>query len=180
MWLRCSAGVVILTTTLLATMAVADPVQLSLPALVHHDVSPPFSDIPASAVPRPRKVHDNPDDEGYSAALKSVPTDPTVQLSVGPLVATTQPLVFAGLGFQFPAFPAYETSSAPLDPNGAVGTFQFVETVNVDYAISNKATHELMADPASISNNWYQLGERAKVTMTLILSFCTTKGPIVG
>jgi len=136
---RYSAGVVILSTALLATAAVADPVQLSSPALVRQAVSLPLRDIPASAVPRLRRVHDNLDDKAYSTAVESAPaTDPSVQLSVGPLVATTPSVDFAGLGFQFPPFPSYQTSSAPPDPNGAVGAFQFVETVNVDYAIFNK------------------------------------------
>ena len=133
----------------------AEPVQLTVPVLEHHDVSPPLRDLLEIKQERPRRVHE------HLEVPQQLPTGPfvvdqAVQTSVAPLVATTPWLnPFAGLGLNFPN---YETSFAPPDPNGAVGAFQFVETVNVDFAVFSKATGELLDQPAPISTLWQGFG----------------------
>src|SRR5438309_2327212 len=105
------------------------------PAAVNHDVSPPLRDIAAiSESGKPKKAK-----EDHAMPLKPVlPAAPDPVLQSTPGTATAPPLgsSFEGVGQSFPGF---TVTSAPPDPNGAVGPNNYVQIVNQSFAIFNKS-----------------------------------------
>src|SRR5437016_7407853 len=75
--------------------------------------------------------------------------DPVLQTSVGPLVGTTNGLGFDGVT---------ANGWAPPDTNGAVGATQYVQWVNVEFAVYNKSTGALEAGPFAGSQLWASVG----------------------
>jgi hypothetical protein len=116
-----------------------------------HDVSPPVRDL-ATALAQ-TKVNKlgalNPNHvvrvaPGTSGALdiednRPLPND----------VATTNLLNFDGLA---------AAGFAPPDTNGSVGSTQFVETVNLNYAVYDKTTGGIILGPTAISTIWSGFG----------------------
>ncbi len=116
----------------------------SMAIVVHeenHAVSMPLRNIP----PIPSNVlqkltirlrHPHP----LTGARRFLP-DPALQTSAGPLVATGNESSFAGVGVGLGNFyPSY----APPDTNGAVGLTEYVQWVNVDYAVFAKYNNEVI------------------------------------
>ena len=116
-----------------------------------HDVSPPLREIPpvpVSAVP-PRVIPLRlppvvPPGSGAPEAQ-----DPVVQNTVGPLVGTTNFLNFDGTSAD---------GFAPPDTNGSVGATQFVQTVNIEYAVYSKTNGALLLGPVNIATIWSGFG----------------------
>lgn len=73
------------------------------------------------------------------------PADSVVQSSSGPLVGTTGLLNFGGVG---------ANGFAPPDTNGAVGATQYVQWVNVEYAVYNKSNGALVQGPFAGNSFW--------------------------
>ena len=109
-----------------------------------HDVSPPLKDLP----PRPSQPgqHATPLRPTHGRKNGSNTPDPVVQTSVSPLVATTQGLNFLGVGV---GLAGYSDCCAPPDTNGAVGATQFVQWVNLDFAVFDKTTGALKYGPTA-------------------------------
>jgi hypothetical protein len=107
---------------------------------VHHDVSGPLRDVSAAPSGAPtfkeHKVHPLPQ------APATPNGDPALQLVVGPLVAATPGLNFAGVGNGDYGF---TPNAAPPDTNGAVGATQYVQWVNESFAVFDKATGAIAA-----------------------------------
>jgi hypothetical protein len=82
-------------------------------------------------------------------------TDPVLQTSAGPLVATTAGLNFDGIG---QGAYGYTVSSAPPDTNGAVGATQFMQWVNTSFAVFDKSTGALVYGPAAGNTFWTGFG----------------------
>jgi hypothetical protein len=81
--------------------------------------------------------------------------DPALQMSVGPSVATTSVLNFFGVGEGLGSFsPAY----APPDTNGAAGPTQYMQWVNVNFAVFNKSDGSVAYGPAAGNTLWTALG----------------------
>ena len=81
--------------------------------------------------------------------------DPAVQEGAGPMVGTTPGLSFLGLGNGFSGpNGTFAVQYAPPDTNAAVGATQIVETVNLSYAVFDKATGTPTAGPVTINNIW--------------------------
>ncbi len=78
-------------------------------------------------------------------------TDPVVQSSVGALVATTAGLNFAGVG---QGAYGYAVKAAPPDTNGSAGATQYVQWVNLAFAVFDKATGSLIYGPAAGNTLW--------------------------
>ncbi len=104
---------------------------------VHHDVSPPLFLIP----PPPRqpglRIHDiEPIPRRYQPAA----ADPVLQQSYPTPLAPVTTLNFDGVGNGFTG-PAgtFTVQSAPPDTEGDVGPNHYVQVVNTDFAIFNKA-----------------------------------------
>ena len=79
--------------------------------------------------------------------------DTAVQTSVGPLVATTAGLGFAGVGNGDYGF---SDQYAPPDTNGAVGATQYVQWVNTYFAVFDKASGEIAAGFPKAGNAIWQ------------------------
>src|SRR5579863_3505674 len=73
------------------------------------------------------------------------PADSVIQSSSGPLVGTTGLLNFGGVG---------ANGFAPPDTNGAVGATQYVQWVNVEYAVYNKSNGALVQGPFAGNSFW--------------------------
>jgi len=107
---------------------------------VHHDVSGPLRDLSATPSGGPtfkeHKVHPLPQ------APATPNGDPALQAVVGPLIAATPGLNFAGVGNGDYGF---TPNAAPPDTNGAVGATQYVQWVNESFAVFDKATGAIAA-----------------------------------
>src|SRR3989475_3679448 len=140
----------------LATFAAAAQDQASGPTVIHetkHDVSPPLRDIVASLpasqpAASPTVIPLRLTSTGSEATSSGSP-DAVLQDSAGPLVGTTNLLNFEGTGAD---------GLAPPDTNGSVGGAQFVQTVNVEYAVYDKSTGGLLLGPTPINAIWSGFG----------------------
>lgn len=116
----------------------------SMAIVVHeenHAVSKPLRNIP----PIPSNVlqkltirlrHPHP-----LSGIRRLLPDPALQTSTGPLVTTSSESNFAGVGVGLGTFyPMY----APPDTNGAVGPTEYVQWVNVNYAVFAKYDNEVI------------------------------------
>src|SRR5689334_17746373 len=127
---------------------------------VKHDVSLPVRDLATGATAakpsRPALLNPNrivPIGQGAPGASASADA-----LSGKPLpwqVSTTNILNFDGLG---------ATGFVPPDTNGSVGSTQFVETVNLNYAVFDKTTGAMLLGPTSISTIWSGFGGSCATT----------------
>jgi len=82
--------------------------------------------------------------------------DSVLQTSTGPLVGTTAGLDFLGVGIGITG--TYTNCCAPPDTNGAAGATQFVQWVNLDFAVFDKATGSLAAGPTAGNTLWSGFG----------------------
>ncbi len=117
----------------------------------HHDISAPVSEMVAFApveVPSGQRIiplRPTPSLPGAGAPLGE---DPVLQTHTLPLVGTTNGLNFDGIGAD---------GLAPPDTNGSVGdnvTNQFVQIVNVKYAVYNKNTGAVILGPTAVHTIW--------------------------
>ena len=121
----------------------------------HHDVSAPLSLIrpaPPSLEEREHPVKPVPRRFNHGAH------DPVVQASAVPLLIPAPASNFDGMGqgFTGPAG-AFTVNSAPPDTNGDVGPNHYVQIVNSDFAVFNKAGTALFG-PVPINTLWSGFG----------------------
>jgi hypothetical protein len=129
--------------------------------LDHFDVSPPLRDmpvIPPSATERPREINTEntrrigplaPAPPGWVDPLEAQSKRPAPELGV------TTGLNFVGVGR---GLGTYSPSVAPPDTNGAVGATQYVQWVNLHFAVFNKTTGALVYGPAAGNSLWQGFG----------------------
>ena len=72
--------------------------------------------------------------------------DPAIQSSVSPMVAITQGLNFEGVG---EGLAGYNANVAPPDTTGAVGATQYMQWVNLSFAIFDKNSGLMVYGPAA-------------------------------
>jgi len=124
-----------------------------------HDTSPPLSELirmtPAQPNPfSPRILDILSTGHEQPAQLNAVP-DAALQEQILPPVSATLGLNFEGLGKgQY----GFVLNYAPPDTNGAVGATQYVQWVNVDFAVFNKTTGALIAGPTPGNALWAGFG----------------------
>src|SRR5712692_11718526 len=123
---------------------------------VKHDVSPPLRNLTpgqASTATDQQQLVARP----TRPALANAQPDPVAQQLTAPLSGVSTGPNFDGqsandnrnlLGFTF----------VPPDTNGAVGATQFVQIVNVTYAVYNKSTGAVELGPALINTIWAGFG----------------------
>jgi hypothetical protein len=124
---------------------------------VHFDVSPPLRTIPPVFQRGPVQeifkgpVHPN--------GPVSTSPDGAFQPSPTTAISTTDGLNILGVGNGFvgPAG-SFTVQYAPSDSNGAVGATQFVEWVNTDFAVFDKATGAVTYGPAAGNTLWAGFG----------------------
>ena len=116
---------------------------------VSYDISPPLVDLVASAPPKAptsqRNIPLRQPARPTPAPSASVTQDQALQQLSLPLVSTSPGLDFDGIGAD---------GVAPPDTNGSVGATQFVQIVNVEYAVYNKTSGALLLGPTPIHNIW--------------------------
>src|SRR5467141_2003129 len=116
---------------------------------VSYDTSPPLVDLVASAPPKAptsqRNIPLRQPARPTPAPAASVTQDQALQQLSLPLVSTSPGLDFDGIGAD---------GVAPPDTNGSVGATQFVQIVNVEYAVYNKTSGALLLGPTPIHNIW--------------------------
>src|SRR6266852_6564386 len=116
---------------------------------VSYDISPPLVDLVASAPPKaPTSRHNIPLRQLARPTLAppaSVTQDQALQQLSLPLVSTSPGLDFDGIGAD---------GVAPPDTNGSVGATQFVQIVNVEYAVYEKTSSALLLGPTPIHIIW--------------------------
>jgi len=151
----CTAAMLSLV---LPTLSVAQS-TLHVYRELKHDVSPPLADMirmtPAQPNPfSPRIIDILPTGHDAPAQFSPVP-DAALQEQVLPPVSATLGLNFEGLGLgQYGFVLLY----APPDTNGVVGATQYVQWVNVEFAVFNKTNAALVAGPTPGNALWAGFG----------------------
>lgn len=138
---------------LLLSASVFASEQVQVIRETNHGVSVPVREMPyeplAGPTMRPWLVGPS-----VNAPATEVP-DGAVQESAAPMVRSTPGLSFLGVGNGFSGPNGnFVVQYAPPDTNAAVGATQIVETVNISYAVFDKATGTPTAGPISINNLW--------------------------
>ena len=130
-----------------------------------HDVSPPLADMirmtPAQPNPfSPRIIDILSTGHEQPAQLNAVP-DAALQEQVLPPVSATLGLNFEGLGLgQY----GFVLQAAPPDTNGVVGATQYVQWVNLEFAVFNKNTGALVAGPTFGNAIWAGFGGQCQTS----------------
>jgi hypothetical protein len=147
-----------LLATLLLAFTTGGALAQNLPDVstdIKHDVSPPlrymFSIAPTGEMQRtiPLRLP-------HPVVPVSGQPDPVLQTTAGPLVSVTNGLNFQGVGVGITS--TYSDCCAPPDTNGAVGATQFVQWVNLDFAIFDKSTGALLQGPTAGNTLWSGFG----------------------
>lgn len=118
---------------------------------IQHDVSAPVRTLTAA----PTKAGTDAGPETLLPTGGRHSPDGALQTRVGPKVATTPGLGFAGVGNGDYGF---TPDAAPPDTNGAVGATQYVQWVNEDFAVFNKSTGALVFGPVAGNTLWAGFG----------------------
>ncbi len=144
------AGIALLSLSFMSRPAYTQH-ELRSPEILRemtHDISAPLRDMtPAAHRTGPpeerdiRLLHQPRDIEKL--------VDPVLQLSTLPKVSTTGGSSVGGIG---------ANGSAPPDTNGSVGATQFVEWVNTEFAVYNKANGALVLGPLEGNTLWSGFG----------------------
>jgi uncharacterized repeat protein (TIGR01451 family) len=153
-----SAGILLLVCSVLPAIG---QVQSTLTD-VHHDVSRPLRDMAKTA---PAQAATAPEED---EPIRSIPIPPGVKPAGDPdpvlqrtiadaptLLAPTPGLNFEGLGTGIPGF---IIAGAPPDTNGAVGLTQYVQWVNLSFAIFDKTTGAITLGPVAGKSLWTGFG----------------------
>ena len=156
----CVGLLLLLTCCLLfstpALMAQSAPSGPEVISAKQHDVSPPLRDIPPVPESKSKREMHRHDTNTLPLAPTPPQTDPVLQTSAGPLVATTSGLSFAGVG---QGDYGHVVNVAPPDTNGAVGATQFLQWVNTSFAVFDKTTGALLYGPAAGNTFWSGFGD---------------------
>ncbi len=129
-----SVGLAVLGALLLHAQNEHGPVEVA--NAVQQDVSPPLKGMeafaPGSESKRDKPLHPIPQKD-----ISNNAPDPVVQATVTGQTVSTGGLNFPGVGAGDYGF---SVQYAPPDTNGAVGDTQYVQWVNTDFAVFDKAT----------------------------------------
>jgi hypothetical protein len=157
----CSAVVASMTAS--AQGQANPPVDLPGAVEVHRDVSPPLRDMEPKIPPRGPAhpiplLHPTP-----GTGPGSLYVDPATQITLGPSVSTTAGVGFDGVG---EGFQGYSVNVAPPDTNGAVGDRQYVQWVNLSFAVFDKTstTGDPTYGPAAGNTIWSGFGGACEST----------------
>jgi hypothetical protein len=125
---------------------------------IKHDVSLPLADLagmtPAQPNPFSPRILDILSTGHDLAAVSAVP-DAALQQQTLPAVSASLGLNFEGLGLgQY----GFALQAAPPDTNGVVGATQYVQWVNLEFAVFDKTTGALVSGPTSGNALWAGFG----------------------
>src|SRR5258708_18476802 len=127
----------------------------------HYDISPAVRDLPTVADSQTSKHEAEP--------LRLIPLPPNLKRPQDPDLALQSPtsagsgsLLTPSVGLGFDGIGqgvfGFNVSVAPPDTNGAVGLNQYVQWVNVSFAVFNKATGALIKGPVAGNSLWQGFG----------------------
>jgi hypothetical protein len=102
--------------------------------------------------------------------------DLAVQTTAGPSMAASQGLTFEGLGAGLPNTGVGD----PPDTNLSVGGSQVVEIINVEFAVFNKSTGNLLYGPAALVTIWSGFGGSCENRLAGDPCCCLIKPPEDG
>jgi len=155
---RAGSALLLLVLAPAAAFAQPGPPQVINPS--HHDVSPPLRDLPPAA----RHVGDLEAEPVRVIPSRRNPLGPdqVVQqrTSAPAFLAPTLTRNFDGVGQGFHGF---VVNSAPPDNNGAVGQNYFVEVVNTELAVFDKATGAVVLGPEPVNTLFRGFGGSCEV-----------------
>ncbi|MFN0166066.1 MAG: beta strand repeat-containing protein [Bryobacteraceae bacterium] len=129
-------------------------------AAIQRDVSPPLRDIKYRP-PKKEKPHEKPMRAIPQAAqaVGAPQQDTAVQAAAAPLVAASNGLNLIGLGAGFVGPQgAFDVEVVPSDPDGAVGANQYVQWINIAFAVFNKTTGAVLLGPIPGNALWSGFG----------------------
>ena len=124
-----------------------------------HDVSPPLAELGRLTPVQPNKFSPR--------ILKVLPTgpvsiQPTYAVADAALQQQTLPAVSASLGLNFEGLGldqfGFTMEAVPPDTNGTVGATQYVQWVNLSYAVFDKITGAIVAGPFEGNSVWAGFG----------------------
>src|SRR5215213_501270 len=118
-----------------------------------HDVSRPLREVTPLHTPKTR-TWENPM-QFVERSAPAAQKDPVLQESTPPNVAITGGLDFEGIG---EGLVGYNARYAPPDTTGDVGATQYVQWVNTDFAVFDKASGLKTYGPASGNTLWAGFG----------------------
>jgi hypothetical protein len=149
-------GLTLTTLVLCACLAGMGQSLMTVRHAEHHDVSAPLRDLIKQARPAQFAKHEAeparriPLPEGLAPQAE----DPVRQQTVIPGTP--------GVGASFEGLGAgqygFNMQAAPPDTNGAVGATQYVQWVNLEFAVFDKTTHALVAGPTPGKTLWSGFG----------------------
>ncbi|HLY98768.1 MAG TPA: hypothetical protein VKT33_06850 [Candidatus Angelobacter sp.] len=146
----------IVCVVLLAPLSVwaASPITMSS---LKNDVSPPLRNLAASSTVNGSQQQQQPVAQPTGPALSNPNPDPVAQQLTTPLSGVSTGLNFEGQSAS-DTLNLLGVAFVPPDTNGAAGATQFVQIVNVTFAVYDKRTGELLLGPALISDIWKGFG----------------------
>jgi len=157
---RCAAARIALSVIVVLGFAlplIAQSGPTTVRRDVHHDVSPPLSEMIKHAPPpslerrevEPMKLIPLP------PGMDQPQEDPVIQVATVPPPTPPVGTSFEGLGNgQY----GFSVTSAPPDTEGTVGATQYVQWVNTSFAVFNKSTGALIAGPTAGNTMWSEFG----------------------
>ena len=158
---RASFIAAILALIMSCFLSIASPAQThrgpsTIRRDVHHDVSPPLLDMIRNVRPAARERHE-------AEPVRSIPLPPGfTPLIEDPLRRRSTHGFSPQVGLNFDGISNGEhnfwVEYVPPDPNGAVGSTQYVQWVNTYFAVFDKGTGDLLADPAPGNALWTGFG----------------------
>ncbi len=128
--------------------------SLEVTADVKHDVSPALRDMPQIA-PSSEPKHERPLRLTHMPPEFAPQTDSALQGSTGAFVSATAGLNFQGVGVGLGNF---SDCCAPPDTNGAAGATQFVQWVNLSFAVFDKTNGNVLLGPSAGNTLWAGFG----------------------
>jgi hypothetical protein len=147
--------------SLLCSLSLTAQSRMTVRSEEHHDVSPALRDLIQGA---PKQAQAMVVQEAEPVRRIPLPTglttlaeDPVRQRTAA-FIAAFAPAV--GLGFEGLGNAQYgfSVTGAPPDTNGAVGATQYVQWVNISFAIFNKSTGALISGPTLGNTLWSGFG----------------------
>jgi hypothetical protein len=130
-----------------------------------HDVSPPLAELGRMTPAQP-----NPFSPRVLKVLPIAPRMPVPQYAVADAALQEQalPPVSATLGLNFEGLGqgqyGFVMEAAPPDTNGTVGATQYVQWVNLEYAVFDKASGAKVAGPFEGNSVWAGFGGQCQTT----------------
>src|SRR5215204_5550532 len=143
-----------------AETATVDPIQGRKPEVtvgesIRNDTSQPVREMKQQPVFKPRReANENP----KIAHFHRDAPDRVVQTSVAATEFATANMPTVDMNFNGMQFPGVSCNCAPPDTNGEVGATQYLQSVNEEFQVFDKATGASLLGPSGIETVWGGFG----------------------